>query len=398
MKKLLSKLSLCSLLFVASCTSAEDAKLQTIKQGIDSATAQLKIQAALFDDDSATPRSWKDGKYRVAEPRDWTSGFFPGNLWLAYQLTGDEELKGEALKYTSRLSEMQYFKGTHDLGFMIFCSYGAQQQTIHDKESAAVIVEASKSLISRCDPEIGLIRSWDFGEWNYPVIIDNMMNLEMLFWASKHSGNNEFRDVAMRHADITMREHFREDCSSYHVISYNNDGTVESRGTFQGNADDSAWARGQGWGLYGYTMAYRETGEKRYFDHALKIARLVTTHPNTPADLIPYWDYDVPAGDSTPRDASAAAVFASALFELSTMVDEELSKKYFDYAETIVLNLSQRPYLAEVGTNGGFILEHSTGHLPNNSEIDVPLNYADYYYLEAVKRYLELRGVNPLKL
>ncbi len=384
-------------LILVSCATKQDPKLSAIKNGIEVANEQLLIQANLYSDTSVTPRSWSNGKYRNVNPYDWTSGFFPGNLWIAYSLTLDERLRTEALKYTSRLEEIQYYKGTHDLGFMIFCSYGQQQKNEQDAESPKVIVEAAKSLVSRCDPQIGLIRSWDFGDWNYPVIIDNMMNLEMLFWASKYSGDQTFRDIAIRHADITMKEHFRDDHSSYHVVSYNNDGSIESRGTFQGNADDSSWARGQAWGLYGYTMSYRETGLERYKEHAVKIAELVLNHPNTPSDLIPYWDYSV-EGQETPRDASAAAVIASALLELSTMVDAQRAERYFGHAEQIIVNLSQAPYLAKVGDNGGFVLQHSTGHLPHNSEIDVPLNYADYYYLEAVSRYLEMREIDPRAL
>ncbi len=279
---------------------------------------------------------------------------------------------------------------------MVFCSYGQQQRILGDAASADVIVEAAKSLSSRCDDRIGLIRSWDFGEWNYPVIIDNMMNLEMLFWASKHTGDACYRDVAVRHADITLENHFRDDMSSYHVVSYNDDGTVESRGTFQGYADESAWARGQAWGLYGYTMCYRETGDEKYLRRAERIADLVMNHPRTPEDRIPYWDYDAPQIPDAPRDASAAAVMSSALFELSTLADEGAA--YFDYAETLLMSLSSDAYLAEKGTNGGFILMHSVGHWPATSEIDTPLNYADYYYLEAVGRYLKLRGVDPRTL
>ena len=337
-------------------------------------------------------------KFKVVDPKDWTSGFYPGTLWEAYRLTGDERLRAEAGKFTARLEGIQYYKGTHDLGFMVFCSYGQQQQTLHDAHSAEVIVEASNSLISRCDPAIGVIRSWDFGEWNYPVIIDNMMNLEMLFWASKHTGDPQYRDVAVRHADITLRNHFREDASSYHVVSYNDDGTVESRGTFQGCSDTSAWARGQGWGLYGYTMCYRETGDTKYLDHARRIAAFIMNHPRTPEDLVPYWDYDAPDIPDAPRDASAAAVIASALFELSTLVPESEGKTYFDRAEAMLMSLSSDAYLAEKGTNGGFILKHSVGHLPAESEIDTPLNYADYYYLEAIQRYLSLRGLDARRL
>lgn len=396
-KNLLLIPGLFSLFVLSSCHAGTDPKIDAVKRAIDVAHAQLELSAAEFDSLPGFPRSLMP-KFKVVDPKDWTSGFYPGTLWEAYRLTGDEHLRAEAEKFTARLEGIQYYKGTHDLGFMVFCSYGQQQQALHDAHSAEVIVEAANSLISRCDSTVGLIRSWDFGEWNYPVIIDNMMNLEMLFWASKHTGDPKYRNVAVRHADLTMQNHFREDGSSYHVVSYNDDGTVESRGTFQGYSDSSAWARGQGWGLYGYTMCYRETGDTKYLDHARRIASFVMNHPRTPEDLIPYWDYDAPDIPDAPRDASAAAVIASALFELSTLVPESEGKAYFERAEAMLMSLSSDAYLAEKGTNGGFILKHSVGHLPAESEIDTPLNYADYYYLEAIGRYLSLRGVSPREL
>ncbi len=396
-KNFLPILCLLSLFALASCSSGSDPKVAAVKRAVDVARLQLEQAAAEFDSLPGFPRSLMP-KFKVVEPKDWTSGFFPGSLWEGYRLTGDKKLLSEAEKFTARLEGIQYYKGTHDLGFMVFCSFGQQQQALHDKHSAEVIVEASKSLISRCDPQIGLIRSWDFGEWNYPVIIDNMMNLEMLFWASKYTGDPVYRDVAVRHADITMKNHFRPDASSYHVVSYNADGTVESRGTFQGYSDSSAWARGQAWGLYGYTMCYRETGDAKYLKHAERIADFIMHHPNTPADRIPYWDYNAPDIPDAPRDASAAAVVSSALFELSTMVPEARGKAYFDYAEMLLVNLSSDAYLAPKGSNGGFILMHSVGHLPADSEIDTPLNYADYYYLEAIGRYLALRGLDPQRI
>ena len=390
-------LGLLSLFVLGSCSADRDPKIASLKHAVEVADSQLLDAAAELDTTNCFPRSLMP-KFRAVDAKDWTSGFFPGSLWQCYRFTGDEKLLAEARKYTDRLEGIQYYKGTHDLGFMVFCSFGQQMETLHDQHSEEVIVEAAKSLISRCDPRIGLIRSWDFGEWNYPVIIDNMMNLEMLFWASKHTGDPVYRDVAVRHADITMKNHFRDDASSFHVVSYNDDGTVESRGTFQGYSDSSAWARGQAWGLYGYTMCYRETGDEKYLKHAGGIADFIMRHPNTPVDRIPYWDYNAPNIPDAPRDASAAAVISSALFELSTLVPEGEGKKYFDYAETLLMNLSSDAYLAGKGTNGGFILMHSVGHLPADSEIDTPLNYADYYYLEAIGRYLSLRGLDPRRI
>lgn len=333
------------------------------------------------------PSADKLGKLRTCDVYDWTSGFFPGSLWLAYELTGDERLLLDAVDYTNKMLPATFYTGTHDLGFMVGCSYGNALRLCPNDSLKTVIIRTADNLASRFNPEIGAIRSWDFGPWNFPVIIDNMMNLELLFQASKLTGDNKYKDIAIRHADKTMACHFRPDMTSYHVVSYNPDGSIETRQTFQGRSDESAWARGQAWGVYGYTVCYRETGDKKYLEFAQKIANMIISRVKT-EDHIPLWDYDAPNLPTTPRDASAAAVTSSALFELCGYLPD--GQKYFDYAESILRSLSSPEYLAEPGTNCGFILKHSTGSLAHGSEIDVPLNYADYYYLESLKRYIEI--------
>ena len=333
------------------------------------------------------PSADKLGKLRTCDVYDWTSGFFPGSLWLAYELTGDERLLLDAVDYTNKMLPATFYTGTHDLGFMVGCSYGNALRLCPNDSLKTVIIRTADNLASRFNPEIGAIRSWDFGPWNFPVIIDNMMNLELLFQASKLSGDNKYKDIAIRHADKTMACHFRPDMTSYHVVSYNPDGSIETRQTFQGRSDESAWARGQAWGVYGYTVCYRETGDKKYLEFAQKIADMIISRVKT-EDHIPLWDYDAPNLPTTPRDASAAAVTSSALFELCGYLPD--GQKYFNYAESILRSLSSPEYLAEIGTNCGFILKHSTGSLAHGSEIDVPLNYADYYYLESLKRYIEI--------
>ena len=331
------------------------------------------------------PSADKLGKLRTCDVYDWTSGFFPGSLWLAYELTGDERLLADAVDYTNKMLPATFYTGTHDLGFMVGCSYGNALRLCPNDSLKTVIIRTADNLASRFNPEIGAIRSWDFGPWNFPVIIDNMMNLELLFQASKLTGDNKYKDIAIRHADKTMACHFRPDMTSYHVVSYNPDGSIETRQTFQGRSDESAWARGQAWGVYGYTVCYRETGDKKYLEFAQKIADMIISRVKT-EDHIPLWDYDAPNLPTTPRDASAAAVTSSALFELCGYLPD--GQKYFNYAESILRSLSSPEYLAEPGTNCGFILKHSTGSLAHGSEIDVPLNYADYYYLESIKRYM----------
>ena len=326
---------------------------------------------------------------------DWTSGFFPGNLWYAYQLTGDDDLKKDAVKFTNYLYPVREYTGTHDIGFMMNCSYGNANRLAPADSVPQVLVQTADNLCDRFDTTIGCIRSWNFGHWNFPVIIDNMMNLDLLFYVSHLTNNPKYKDLALKHAETTMNNHFRDDYSSYHVVSYNSDGTVEEKCTHQGKNDDSSWARGQAWGVYGYTSCYRESKDERFLQQAKNIAALIMKRVQT-EDAIPLWDYDAPDTPQTPRDASAASITAAGLIELSTLVED--GQVYMDYAEKLLKSLSSDAYLAKVGTNQGFILMHSTGSLPNGSEIDTPINYADYYYLEALARYMQVKGLDYQKI
>ena len=324
---------------------------------------------------------------------DWTSGFFPGNLWYAYQLTGNEEFKKEAVKFTNYLYPLREYKGTHDIGFMMNCSFGNSYRLCPVDSVRQALIQTADNLCGRFNPEIGCIRSWDFGKWNFPVIIDNMMNLDLLFYVSHLTGDDKYKELALKHAETTMKNHFRDDYSSYHVVSYNNDGTVEKKCTHQGQKDDSSWARGQAWAVYGYTACYRYTGDKRYLDHARKVAGFMLGDKNMPADLVPYWDYDAPNIPNEPRDVSTAAIIASAFYEMYTYTGDGLYKQK---ADRIVESLSSPAYRAPVGGNGGFLLMHSVGSIPHGSNIDVPLNYADYYFLEALIRKGRLEAGEPL--
>lgn len=351
--------------------------------------SQLERDAFTFADSLwANPPKEKLGTRRNCNIYDWTSGFFPGSLWYAYELTGDADLKNEAIDYTNRMFPISKYKDNHDIGFMINCSYGNAMRLAPNDSIMDVIVETAENLCSRFNVQIGCIRSWDFGHWNYPVIIDNMMNLDLLFNATNLTGNQKYKQVAIKHAYTTMKHHFRPDFTSFHVVSYNDDGSVELKGTHQGKNDDSAWARGQGWAVYGYTSCYRETKDVKFLNQAVNVAEMIIKR-NVASDKVCYWDFDAPIKRETPRDASAAAVIASAFLELSTFAEN--GDRYFDYAEEILKSLSSKKYLSEKGQNKGFVLMHSVGSLPHGSEIDTPINYADYYYLEALKRYNDLK-------
>lgn len=352
---------------------------------------QLERGALTFKDSlRVRPVSAKLGSLRTCDIYDWTSGFFPGSLWYIYELTKNEDLKKHAIRYTNLLHPIKSYTGNHDIGFMMNCSYGNAFRLAPNDTIVSVLVESANSLCTRFNEKVGALRSWDFGTWNYPVIIDNMMNLELLFVASKLTGISKYKNIAVEHANKTIDNHFRPDYTCWHVVSYNNDGTVERKQTFQGKNDNSSWARGQAWAVYGYTYCYRETKDETFLNRAVKIADMIMERVKT-ADAIPYWDYDAPIMDETPRDASAAAITASTLLELSTMVTD--GNRYLLYAEKILKSLSNEKYLSKIGENNGFILLHSTGSLPNGSEIDTPLNYADYYFLEALKRYVDLKNI-----
>ena len=332
-----------------------------------------------------SPRTFEGGKLKLVNSKDWTSGFFPGILWYLYDYTHDEKWLNQAQLFTAKITNEQYNRTTHDLGFIIYCSFGNGYRLTKDESYKKVIIQAARSLSTRFNEKAGVIRSWDHNKdkWKYPVIIDNMMNLELLFKATKLTGDSSFYKIAVSHANQTMINHFRPDYSSYHVVDYDPEtGKVIQKNTAQGYSTESAWARGQAWGLYGYTMCYRETGDKRYLTQAQNIAKFIFNSPTLPKDLVPYWDYNDPAIPNTPRDVSAAAIMASALYELSTYSN---GNDYKEKADVIMVNLSNY-YKAPLSTNGDFILLHSTGNKPAKSEIDVPITYADYYYLEALLR------------
>lgn len=382
-------LSLILLNIIFSCVAQQP----DIEKSFEHAQKQTKVMLKEIEKAQAgnpglvSPRTLtSSADLHLVPSKDWTSGFFPGVLWYLYEYNKDNFWLKKARDFTTNIEKEKKNAGTHDMGFKIYCSFGNGYRLTMDEDYKQVIIESAKTLISRFNPAVGAIRSWDHNtdKWDFPVIIDNMMNLELLFAATRLTGDSSYYKVAISHANTTLENHFREDFSSYHVIDYNpKTGAVENKHTHQGLSHASAWARGQAWGLYGYTMAYRETKDEKYLELAEEIANYVLNHPKMPDDLVPYWDFDDPKIPNAPRDASAAAVMASALYELSTYSDN--GKAYFNAADKMLKSLSEK-YISPVGENKGFILLHSTGHHPKDNEIDVPLIYADYYYLEALLR------------
>jgi len=378
------------LVFAVFAQSSKKAMAELINQNFEFAVKQYKV---LMQQVPATlmPRSYNAEKKELvtSNTKWWCSGFYPGTLWMLYGATKDEVIKEEALKRLAILEPEKTYTGNHDLGFMMYCSFGTAYALTNNPEYKNVIFTAANSLATRYRPSIQAIQSWDSNKnFKCPVIIDNMMNLELLEWVAKNGGDKKLHEIAVNHSNTTLKNHFRPDNSSYHVIDYDlQSGGVSRKVTHQGYADESAWARGQAWGFYGYVVMYRFTKEKKYLDQANKIAQFLLNHPNLPADKIPYWDFNAPGIPNELRDASAAAIMASGLLELAQYTNGKNKNEYIGTAEKMLRSLASPSYRAPLGSNGGFILMHSVGHKPGASEVDVPLTYADYYFIEALTRY-----------
>ena len=391
----------CAMICVA-CSNHKPTVPSFITENVEFAKAQLGLAIDTIEASGKclNPVTLnRDGSVYYCGYADWRSGFFPGSIWYLYELTGDTSYLPLARKYTEAIHPAEHLTWHHDIGFIINCSFGNGLRLAPDTAAYKnVMIQAAKSLCTRFRPNAGVIQSWDVKGnswqsergWECPVIIDNMMNLELLFEATKLSGDSTFYKVAVAHADRTLSEHFRPDGSCYHVVDYNiSDGSVRHKQTAQGYADESVWSRGQAWAIYGFTICYRETKDRKYLDQALKTFNRMKNDPHMPEDLIPYWDMDAPNIPNEPRDASSASCIASALYEISTYAVSDAAS-YKAYADRIMHSLASPDYRAALGTNGNFILMHSVGSIPHNSEIDVPLNYADYYFLEALKRRKDL--------
>lgn len=391
MKSLITFITCLLLVFQTFAQKKHESMVRLIDEQMNFAKEQYKVLAKNVPSDRM-PKSLKDGKVETSDTKWWCSGFFPGSLLYIYEYTGDEEIKAEAERRLKILEKEKHYKGNHDLGFMMYCSFGNAYRLWKRPEDKRTIDTAAMSLATRYRPGIKLIQSWNSGgRYKCPVIIDNMMNLELLCWVSDHGGDPKFKEIAINHANITMKNHFRPDYSSWHVLDYDLEtNQLVKKVTHQGYADESAWARGQAWGFYGYITMYRFTKNKQYLKLARNIADYLMNHPNKPKDGVPYWDYNAPDIPNALRDASAGAIMASAYLELSEYVSKKEKQDYIKESELIIQSLASDKYRAKNGDNGGFLLMHSVGHLKANSEVDTPLTYADYYFLEALLRYKKL--------
>lgn len=377
------------LFFISSLAYSQNDMKSLIEDNFKFAEQQYLYMASQNPEHDRMPQSFdeKTGKFDARDITWWCSGFYPGSLWYIYEQTQNAEIRKEAERSLKVIEPNQHFTGNHDLGFMVYCSYGNAYRLTENEDYKKIIFNASEALSTRYRPSIKSIQSWNKNDYfNCPVIIDNMMNLEMMLWATQNGADKKYWDISVTHANSTIKEHFRPDYSSYHIVDYDLEkGKVLRKATWQGAANTSAWARGQAWALYGFVTMYRFTKDVKYLKQAEHIADFILNHPNLPEDKIPYWDFDAPLMPKAKRDASAGAIVASALLELGQF--SKAKKKYVDAGTDMIKSLASPSYRAELKTNGGFLLKHSVGALPLNSEIDVPLIYADYYFLESLKRY-----------
>jgi unsaturated chondroitin disaccharide hydrolase len=384
------------LILSASCSNHPASGLPGDKREI---VEKISNQLAGFPEFSTKPENRGEnifprsvdhsGTIRYVGREDWTSGFYPGILWLMHELTGDTKWKTEAIYYTELLESEKMNASNHDLGFKMMSSFGNGYRLTNNIRYRETLIQSARTLITRFNEKVGCIRSWDHhtDKWEYPVIIDNLMNLELLFRAWRETGEPVFYNIAVKHAETTMKNHFRNDYSSYHVVGYDPEtGEVTARNTHQGYSDESSWARGQAWALYGYTMVYRETRNPVFLSQAEKIADYIISSTKIREGEIPVWDFDVRDQPGEPYDASAGAIISSALFELQNYSKNRAD--YYQIASQLLETLSS-PFFFSDTNKTGFLLKHSTGSKPQGSEVDVPLIYADYYFLEAIQRKIE---------
>jgi len=356
-----------------------------VDHGFQFAQQQLRNTIAEVSSPSRHPkRTVSSGKWEAKARGDWTCGFFSGCLWRMYEQTGDEEWREDAQRWTDDLESQKLNASNHDVGFRIMSSFGNGYRLTGRDDYKDVVLTAAETLASRYDDDVGCIRSWNAG--NYLVIIDNMMNLELLFWASKNGGSQRLYDIAVSHAEKTIEHHVRPDGSTYHVVDFNNDGTVRRKYTHQGYNNESTWSRGQAWGLYGFTMTYRETGDSQFLNAAIGLADYFVD--NLPEDFVPYSDFEAPGIPNVSKDSSAAAIACSGLLELDRYVD---NRKYRIAALNILTSLTSSNYLSE-GTKYSSILRRGCERY---GDVEKGLIYGDYYFLEAMLRWDNITSVEP---
>lgn len=398
--KFIRRISLAiSFVGLLSCSSAEKTPNLDVNRQLSYCNVQLNKTLTSIGDTVLVPRNiltgQRDWNLVQVDITEWTVGFWPGILWYDYEVSMQNKMKNHAIHYTELLKPLTTLPAyDHDLGFQLFCSYGNAYRLTGKEEYKQIVLNAADTLATLFNPKVGTILSWprevEPNNWPHNTIMDNMMNLEMLYWAAKNGGDEKLYDIATKHAETTMKHQFREDGGNYHVAVYDTiSGNFIKGVTHQGYADSTLWARGQAWAIYGYTMVYRETRDKEFLRFAEKVTDLYLARLPK-GEYVPFWDFDAPNIPNEPRDASAAAIVSSALLELSQIEDDKnKADEYKAAAINMLIELSSDKY--QSGDSASSFLLHSTGHWPNGSEIGASINYADYYYIEALVRYKRMK-------
>jgi unsaturated chondroitin disaccharide hydrolase len=369
--------------------ASEDPFDAAVRHAQGFATGRLNATTARIPR-TAWPLQTSGLRWSTTGSGSWTSGFLPGALWYGYQATADSGLRTKAQNWQAGLAGQASNTSTHDLGFMVFDSFGNGYRMTGTDSYRQTVLKAAASLATRFSSTVGAVRSWNSGPTEFKVIVDNMVNLELLFWAARNGGQKLWHDRALSHALTTARDHVRPDGSTYHLVIYDPaSGAIRSRTTVQGFSASSTWARGQAWAVHGFATAYRETRDARLLDTARRTADWWIEH--LPADQIPFWDFHAPGIPAEPRDTSAAAIAASGLLELARLEsDPARATRYLAAARSILGALMRPPWLSE-GSGSEAVLLHGTYNKPAGNA-DTGLIWGDYFLLEALMR---LRRVPP---
>jgi len=380
---------LLSIIFFFACTEKDSRDIQIdLDHSIKYCEEKLQSSFQHFKGQQKLPRViFQNQKHWSGSSiNSWTSGFYAGLLWLMYDYTGDEYWKQNAAYYTHLLEPVKRLPWkTHDFSFMMYYSYGLGFQFTKSENYRRILLETADSLATLYNPKTGTIESWPWMKrkrnWPHTTIIDNMMNLELLFWAADNGGNSHYRDIAIKHAKKTMQDFIRPDFSTIHIVIYDSASSkIIKKATVQGYGDNTTWARGHSWATYGFIKAYKYCRKDEFLKTAKNLAHYYLN--TVPEDMIPYWDFDAPLIPNEPKDASAAAIMASALFELSNFCQKDKEKqKYFTAGMNILRTLNSEKYKSR---NNDAFLTGSVGSKPNGNEVDVSLIYTDYFYLEAL--------------
>ncbi|MCU1354103.1 MAG: Glucuronyl hydrolase [Acidimicrobiales bacterium] len=333
------------------------------------------------------------GAWRTTSADGWTSGFFPGQLWLAYQATGDEALRRQALRWQAGLAGQRSRSDTHDVGFIVLDSFGNAERLTGDPRFARYLLDAAAALGRRYVPTVGMTRSWGRrADPHVQVISDNLMNLELLFWAADHGGDPKLRTMAVSHARRSIADLIRPDGSVRHRVRYDAaTGRVIGRDNPQAESATSTWSRGQAWAIYGFTVAWRFTRDERFRQAARRVADYYLDHQ--PADLVPPWDFGA-TGPHEPKDSSAAAVAASALLELGAGAAPGAADARYARAGASILGVLSSPAYLDARPGARATLRHGTANRPAG-HFDTGLVYGDYYFAEALLRLRWLRPTGP---